>query len=210
MRTHGSTPIANDNILIDQGSTTKLGYYSRTDGTNTVYLVKQVDDEPFQPTYIIIAQAIPLSTANSHILAVMAGASLKVLVRRITVTQVANANAIAQTSMRLFRLSTAGSGGGALTPALYDTADAAAGATALTLNSSKGTETTQVSQRRWLIHTTATTIGLLPLVWDFRGLRTKGLVIPTGTSNGLALKNVSSDTTATVDVEMEIAESPYS
>lgn len=198
-------------ISVDPGTTTKLGTFQRSDGTNTIEVYKQVLDEPFAATYIVVATGIALATANSHLLQIMAGASLKVIVRRISVYQAANATTSQQVQMRLFRLTSAGTGGGAITPALYDPADAASGAAAMTLPSSKGTESTQVSQRRGFISTAVASVAINPVFeYDFSDLRHKGLVIAAGTSNGIALKNVSSDAAGTVDIEAEFSELPYS
>lgn len=188
------------------GSDYKQWFVSRTDGSDTVLAPLGVEAEPEIATYVIQFAGIALSTANSHICQVMAGASLRVGIRRIVLWQVANATSIALFQYRLFRLTSAGTGGSSITPAAHDPAESAAGATAMTLPSAKGTESTQVGHGRHLIHTTATTIGLPPQTWDFTKLRTKALWIAAGTSNGVALKNISSDSTATVDGFIEIVE----
>lgn len=188
------------------GSDYKQWMVQRTDGSDTVLAPLGVEAEPEIATYVIQFAGIAISVANSHVCQVMAGASLRVGIRRIEIWQVANANAIALAQYRLFRLTSAGTGGSSITPAAYDPAESAAGATAMTLPSAKGTESTQVGHGRHLIHTTATTVGLVRQVWDFTKLRTKALWIASGTSNGVALKNISSDSTATVDGFIEIVE----
>lgn len=190
----------------DEGADLKRHAVQRTDGADTVLQFYGVDAEPETATYTIPFAGIALATANSHVCQVMAGASLRVGIKRITLWQVANATGIALMQYRLYRLSTAGTGGSAITPAPVDPADAAAGATAMTLPSSKGTEGTLLEHGRHLIHTTATTIGLVKHVWDFSGLRHKCLWIAAGTSNGIALKNIGSDASATVDGTIDIVE----
>lgn len=193
-------------VGVDEGADRKLHAIQRTDGADTVYSPYSVEAEPEIATYVIPFAGIAVSTANSHVCQVMAGASLRVGIRRIRLWQVANATGIAKLQFRLFRLTTAGTGGTGLTPALVDPGDSAAGAAAMTLPSSKGTEGTMLDHGRHLIHTTATTIGLQDYLWDFRGLRTKCLWVAAGTSNGLAVKNIGSDASATYDGWIEIVE----
>ena len=188
------------------GSDYKQWFVSRTDGSDTVLAPFGVEAEPEIATYVVQFAGIALVTANSHICQVMAGSSLRVGIRRIVLWQVANATSTALAQYRLFRLTSAGTGGSSITPAALDPAESASGATAMTLPTAKGTEGTQVGHGRHLIHTTATTVGLTPLVWDFTRLRTKALWIASGTSNGIALKNISSDASATVDGFIELVE----
>jgi len=189
------------------GSDYKLHAVQRTDGADTVVQPYSHLAEPETASYRIIFAGIALATANSHICQVMAGASLRVGIKRIRIWQVANATSIARFQYRLYRLTTAGTGGSSVTPAALDPADSAAGAAAMTLPSSKGTESTLVDHGRHLVHTTATTVGLVEQSWDFSQLRDKCLWIASGTSNGLALKAISSDASATVDGVIDIVES---
>lgn len=202
--------MATSYVLIDEGADRKIRHFQRTDGSDTVEEQMVALTEPILASYVIQFAGIAVSTANSHVCQVMAGASLRVGIRRIRIWQVANATGIARLQWRLFRLTTAGTGGSSITPAPSDPADSASGATAMTLPSSKGTEGTQVSHKRTLIHTTATTVGLPDeFVWDFSQLRTKARWIAAGTSNGVALKNIGSDASATFDGEIEIVEAGW-
>src|SRR3989304_5291143 len=79
------------------------------------------------------------ATANSHLLQIMAPASLKVRVRRIEMWQTAMVTAALLMQTALYRLTTAGTGGTSVTPQALDPTDTP-GATAMTLPSSKGTE----------------------------------------------------------------------
>lgn len=190
------------------GSDYKRWAVQRTDGADTVLAFMGVEAEPEIATYrISTASALALSTANSHLLQVMAGASLRVGIKRITVYQAVNAAAIGINQWAIYRLTTAGTGGGSVTPAALDPADAAAGAAPMTLPSSKGTESTLIEYRHVTLHTTAATVGLNPLAeFDFTTLRGKALWIAAGTSNGIAVKNITSDASATVRIVAEFVE----
>lgn len=190
------------------GSDYKLWAVQRTDGADTVIAPHYVEAEPEIASYRVnTTAAVALSTANSHLLQVMAGASLRVGIRRITVYQAVNATATATNQWGIYRLTTAGTGGTSITPAALDPADSASGATAMTLPSSKGTESTLVEYRHALLHATVATVGIgVAAVFDFTNMRTKALWIAAGTSNGIALKNISSDAAGTVRIVAELVE----
>lgn len=191
------------------GSDYNLHVVSRTESATTVLQPLYVEGEPELAAYTIsTATAIALSTANEHLLQVMAGASLRVGIRAIRVFQVDAAASTGLDAFALYRLTTAGTGGTSITPVALDPADSAAGAAAMTRPTSKGTEGSLVRYRNGLVHATATSIGLNPIIeWDFTMLRTKCLWIAAGTSNGVAVKNLASDASATVRVEVDLVES---
>ena len=179
------------NIQITQGSGTRLATSSYTEGAVTVHDEKMLLGETYLPTYTIPSSA-SIATADSHVCQVMAGASLKVRIRRIEIFQSVLATTAALGSWSVFRLTTAGTGGGAVTPAPLDTTDAASGATAMTLPTAKGTETTRIVLAQVYYMQTAgasSTLAQPILVFDFDRPRSKPLIIPTGTTNGIALKN---------------------
>lgn len=194
-----------------EGTGRKAGSVQGLDGGgNTVDSPVFVLDEPFLATYSIGTNtALSTATANSHLLEIMAGASLHVWVRRLVVTQRAAAGATAVCTFGLYRLSTAGTGGTSLTPAPHDPADTA-GCTAMALPSSKGTETTLLQpQTGSLWSAIPATDDMRVVGWDFTTRRSKGLRIPAGTSNGLCLKNLDAVASATVVVYAEVCESDY-
>lgn len=194
-------------ISFDEGTTRKVRAFQRTDGSDTVEEWLYARSESIFDTYAITALAVAGATANSHLLQIMAGASLRVGIKRITINQVAAATAVANFPFDLYRLSTAGTGGSALTPAPLDPASAASGATAMTLASSKGTETTLLGRHRGAISTTATTVGLNPVLdLRFGDNGQKPLYIAAGASNGLCIKNTAADATATFDIYVELIE----
>jgi hypothetical protein len=159
-------------------------------------------------SYTVTAPAISAATLNDHMLEIMAGASLNVRIRRIIITQNAAAAAVGGLALRLFRLTTAGTGGGAVTPSKLDNADGAAGATAMTLPTAKGTEAVQV----WGESLYAAT-GAIPMTRNrFEWLQvpnSKPIIIPAGTANGLAIKNATAVATATWDITVEFVETNF-
>lgn len=195
-------------IGVDEGADVKRHAVQRTDGADTVFQPYSVEAEPEIASYRIASgSAASTATSNSHLIQIMAGASLRVCVRRITVYQAGNAASTGADQFAIYRLTSAGTGGTSLTPAPLDPADSAAGATAMLLPTSKGTESTLIEYRQVILHATEATVGLNPIaVFEFERERTKGLWIAAGTSNGIALKNVTSDASASVRIVAEIVE----
>lgn len=192
-------------------ATRKTRTVQRTDGADTVEEWLQSDSEPFLATYTACnTTAIAVTTANSHLFELMAGASLLVGIRRIVVSQIVAATASTQCLFELRRLSTAGTGGTAITPSPHLAADGASGATFMTLASSKGTEGVSLGEYVRLLHQTIATVGINPVLeLDFTRSRSKALWIAAGTSNGIALKNVTAVSPATVHISCEFVEASW-
>jgi hypothetical protein len=197
-------------FLDSLSATRKFHTIQRSNGTDTVEQYVQLLGEAHLLTYTIVTGAVGVVGANSHPLEIMAGSTYRVGVQWIYVTQAVNATSTQQIQWQVFRLNSAGTGGGAVTPGPTDPADAASGATAMTLPTVKGTETGQIWNDTKLVHATIATVGINSpgLMIDFRGLRHKALWIAAGTSNGVALKNVTSDAACTVRIMACIVESP--
>jgi hypothetical protein len=199
-------------VSFDEGTTKKVRTFQRTDGGDTVYEWMYSESEPPLDAYTVTALNIAGVTANSHLLQVMAGASLRVGIRRITIYQYGAANATRQVRFGVYRLSTAGTGGSAITPDPLDPASAASGATAATLPSSKGTEGVDVGGlHNAIIQSTITNQTANPLLdLDFGLGRERPLWIAAGASNGIALKNLVADSTATYDIFLRFVEAGWS
>lgn len=198
-------------VQVTEGSGKKLHTWSRTVGANTVEDEVTLPGEHFLATYSITSGSVALATANSHVLQIMAGASLYVRIRRIWITQGSNMTTAARAGFQLIRLTTAGSGGSAITPRPFDTGDAAAGFTAQTLPGVKGTEGVTLFERRInllsALSTTATT-GDQPF-WEQNPF-TKPIIIPTGAANGICLKYTgANDASGTLNVHVELVETSY-
>lgn len=196
-------------FLDSLSATRKFHTNQRSNGTDTVEEYVQGISEPYLTTYTIsVTTAISTATANSHLLQIMAGASSRVCLRRLYVTQMVNGTT--QTNQwSLHRLSTAGTGGTVYTPAANDPADAASGATAMTLPTVKGAEGVAIGTFAILTHATAATVGLNPIYFrDWALERTKGIWIAAGAANGIALKNITASASTTVHITAVIVESP--
>lgn len=195
--------------------TVKMHSFNRTIGANSVEDEVTLNGEPYLASYVIsTSTAASTATAASHLLQIMAGASLHVYVRRIRVYQFAVATTAAIVTLQLFRLSSAGTGGTAFTPAILDGNDSASGATSMSLPTVKGTEGTLVGiAASQFIQTVPTGgNGMAPLLaeWDFdKLLRSKAIRIPAGTANGLAIKNPTAVAGASVVVEAQISEATF-
>jgi hypothetical protein len=160
---------------------------------------------PYLATYTVTAEGVSVATSSDHLLEVMAGGSLHVRVERVEIKQVANANALTMAKIRVYRLTSAGTGGSALTPAPHDAADGASGATAMTIPAANGTEGT-------LLHTidlplrVAIVASELPYIWT-PPTGIKPWLIAAGVTNGLAFKIVTGvATTPTVTLNVTLTE----
>lgn len=200
-------------LSVTPGSGLRLATNSYTEGAVTVHDQKAIIGEPYLPEYRILAASVSTATLDSHVLQIMAGASLNLYVRRIRVYQGTLATTAVLARFDIARLTTAGTGGTALTPAPFDTTDAAAGATGMTLPTVKGTEGTVVELATGYFAQTilATAVPNQALLydWDFGGLRQKAIRIPAGAANGLAVKNRTAVAGAAVMVVIEFTEASF-
>lgn len=205
--------MAESTIEVTAGSGTKIHAWSRTVGANTVLDEVTLPGEYHGATYTVSASGMSTATASSHLLQIMAGSSLNVYIRRIRIEQLANATTAALNSYLLIRLSSAGTGGTSLTPAPLDTSDSASGATAMTLPSAKGTETTEIRRETLVMRQAFLTTATQPeetITWEWLPTHgVKALRIPAGTSNGICVKNGSAVAAGTVIVYVEFVELSY-
>jgi hypothetical protein len=198
-----------------EGSGKKAHTFQRTIGANTVEDEVIIQGEQSLATYSLVTTTPPaVATAASHLLQIMAGASLNVYVRRIRVWQFTAATAAAFASLQLFRLTTAGTGGITVVTQAFDNADPAPGATGMTLPTVKGSESLNpvgivVVQYVQTIPTGGPGYGALLGEFDFDLLRTKALKISAGVANGIAVKNIAATAGASVVVEAVISEANY-
>jgi hypothetical protein len=177
-------------VQVSEGVGKKLHTWQRTVGANNVDDEFVIPGEYPLPGYCFGGTA-SVATSADHLFQLMAGASLKVRLRYFRIEQSANATAASIIALTLFRLTTAGTGGTALTPRPFDTADAAAGATAMTLPTAKGTEGVDLGPRTVLAlrQTVATAGAQVDDVWEwYQKPGMPPIIIPAGTANGLAVK----------------------
>jgi len=204
--------MANSYVSFDEGTARKVRTFQRTDdAANTVEEWMYATSEPVLPAYTVTATNIAGVTADSHIMQVMAGADDRVGIRRVTIYQNAAASTTRQARLQLVRLSTAGTGGSAITPDPLDPASAASGATAATLPSSKGTETVDPGGIHSAVVQSTITDQLNSPLFDieFGNDRERALWVAAGTSNGIAIKNLVADNTVTYDVFVRFVEAGW-
>lgn len=193
-------------VNVTEGSGKKLHAFDRTIGANTVLDEVVLLGEPYLAHYTVTASNVSTATVNDHLVAIQAGANNKVRIRRIRIYQQALAGAAATLRVTVHRLTAAGSGGGAVTPAPFDTADSAAEATAATLNSVKGTEGAALFQMSMPL------AAATPIPDGIEWLQVPGvkpIVIPAGTANGVAIKVTAAVATATVNLFVDLTESSF-
>jgi len=203
-------------VQVTEGSGKLLHTFQRTIGANTVEDEVLITGENYLASYICNlgngGAAVSTATANSHLVQVMAGATLKVRVRRIELWQSVMATTAAIGTIGIYRLTTAGTGGTVQAVSALDTSDAAAGATCMSLPTAKGTETTPIAFGTvdWMQTVTASNPFAQPVfVLDFDRPRSKPLIIPAGAANGIAVKCITAVAAATVWVNVFIDESNF-
>lgn len=162
-------------------------------------------------SYTVVFEGVSSATAADHIVQIMAGTTNYVRIRRIRFWQEGSAAAAAQRRFQILRLTTAGTGGSAITPAKHDNGDSAAGATAMTLPTVKGTESTLTLTSGLVLHQAVLTTATQPenvQEW-VQSPNSKPLIIPAGTSNGICLKTVTGNTSATLAGIIEFVETAW-
>ena len=195
------------NIQITQGSGTRLATNSYSEGGQTVHDEKFIPGEYPYPTYTAMSLNVSLATADSHLLQLMAGSSLKVRVRRIHIHQRALGGSAVVGAFDVYRVSSAGTGGSSPgAPGSFESSDSASGATQMTLPSSKGTEGAHLMRLTLTIIQSGTQTG--SEAWE-QHPGEKPIIIPAGTSNGIVIKNVANVATATADVIIEFVETAF-
>lgn len=204
--------MADTSFAVTAGSGTNLHTVTTSIGGSTVHdqVIKQ--GEAYLATYTI-SSSMSTATAASHLLQVMAGSTLNVYIRRIVITQYLVAATAAMARLQIYRLTTAGTGGGSVTPSPLDTTDSASGATAMTLPTAKGTEGAEL-WRTGAAFIQTVGAGTFPGAtiladWDFERMRTKGIRIPAGTANGIAVKNVDAVASGGVNVTVLLSEANF-
>ena len=199
-------------IQVTEGTGKKIHTSSRLVGANTVEDAYQLPGEYPGATYMVGSGAVSAAVSNDHVLAIWAGASSPVRIRRITIYHGnPTANAQVHALISIMRLTTAGSGGTAVTPVKYDPGSAAAGATARTLPTGKGTETDVLRRLRLMTFNAAAATGSGEpsyVEWE-QHPGGSPIIIPAGVANGIALKIGGSYTGLTLDINVEFVELGY-
>lgn len=194
-------------VQVTEGSGKKLHTNQRAIGANTVEDEVVVLGESYLPTYSVNTLAT-MATAGDHLLALMAGASLNLRIRRIYIEQFALATTSDTVRINVSRLTSAGSGGTVVTPTRFNLGDPAAGATCRSLPSTKGTEIDALI-RLSLGLASADPIGPTAR-YEWRSQQgAQPIIVPAGAANGLCLINVVAAASASVNVGIEFDESSF-
>jgi len=198
---------------VTPGTGSNIAATSYTDeNAHTVLDQKVILGEQYLSTFDANAIGINASTSASHILQIMAGSSLDVRIRRITVWQSAVATTAAISDLAILRLTSAGTGGTVVTPTTLVPSDTTT-SSARTLPSSKGSEGAIIMQPTLTYTQTVPVSGpgnaMLLFDYDWDALRAKPLIIGAGTSNGLALKIITGVAGATLNVTVTYSESVF-
>jgi len=199
-------------VQVNEGVGKKFHTINRTIGANSVEEQVVIGGDPFVAGYVLSFDAALLTTANSHVIELMAGGTLNTYVRRISLYQLVVATTVAMCQFNLYRLTTAGTGGTSFTPVQLDTSDAAAGSSGMTLATTKGTEGNPLSRRTaWLGQTLgASAQWAQPIVeWRFDVPGVKPIRIGAGTAIGIAVKNITAVAAASVVGEIWFTEQNY-
>lgn len=195
------------------GSGKKSHSFDRTIGGNVVHDSVAVAGEQYLASYVVGHEALAsTATLDSHLLQLMAGAALNLRVRRIEIYMGALATAATLMNVAVVRLTTAGTGGTAQTARALDPSDAAAGASAMSLPTAKGTEGVRLAwSNPYMLQTVAASSQLVQPIacWDFDRIHGKPLIVPAGTSNGIAVKNLSAVAGASVLVAVYFDEANF-
>lgn len=200
--------MAESYVQVTEGIGKKLHSYQRTIGDNDVQDEVVLLGEPYLASYSAFAGGVSVATSTSHLMAIAAGSSLNLYIRRIRVRQAGAADAATPLAFDVMRLTTAFSGGTAVTPTPFDPNDAAAGATVQTLPSSKGTTGVTFMRRRVLMGASVNTTPDNEVVWE-QHPRSKPIIITAGTTHGIALVSQSTIASATIDIVVEFDEANF-
>lgn len=190
------------------GAGGKLHSFTRTIGANTVDEETMLLGEVYLPSYTVASSSIPTTTANSHMLEIMAGSSNIVRIRKILVTQNGAPSGVSAFPLQLFRLTTAGTGGSVISPNAMAPSDGAAGATCMGLPTVKGTEGVLLWAETIWLGTAAIPVATNRLLWQ-QELHFKPFSIAAGTSNGICVKNSGGLATSTLDITVIFSESSF-
>lgn len=202
--------MAENIVQVTEGSGKKLHTWDTTIGANLVQDEFVLPGEYPYPTYSV---SNSVSTATvTHPLEIMAGATNKVRIRRIRVEQSANATAAGTLTVSLIRLISAGTGGTAFTPTKFDSAAAAAGATAMFTPTVNGAESGNELIRTVLLlrQAISATQSQPDDAWEWvQSPNGQPIIIPAGITNGLAIKIAAVAAGASLAVYAEFVETSF-
>lgn len=153
--------------------------------------------EPILPTYTAAASSVATTTSAAHLFFIQGDGTLYTRINWFEVAQQTMGTA-AVAEIRLYRTTTAGSGGGAISCYPTDGADTSPYAgTAQTLPSSKGTEGVLLHQFRLPLVASTPTLGTYR--WERQNYE-KPIIIAPATTNGICWKIITGIATDTLNI----------
>lgn len=192
-----------------EGSGKKSHTWNKTIGANSVEDEFVLPGEFPGASYRATGQGADVATTGNDVFQVMAGSTLVVYIRAIRIWQAGLSAAANTLALDLQRVTTAGTGGTAVTPRPFDSTAAASGATAASSvpNATKGTAGVLFGRYRIAMASAQPTNSNGPyLVYEAKTILTS-LRIPAGTTNGISLRVVGGiTTTPTIDWECDLVE----
>jgi hypothetical protein len=199
--------VATSLIAFTDGSGKNWESFQRTRNSTAYENMVVIPGEPAQPTFTALASSIVTTTGASHLIMLQADGTLYTRIKRIMVEQVVGATTATLAQLQIVRVSTAGTGGSAITARGLDAADSYGG-TIATLPTVKGTEGNILLQKRLQLLTTAqvaaTTVN--PNSWEWQAMPNHGkkaITIGPTSTDGIVLKIVTGIATSTVDITLE-------
>lgn len=194
-------------VQVNEGTGKKLHSVDRTVGANIVHDSVTVPGEPYRATYSVSVTGVSTGTSGGRLLSIFAGATLPVRLWYLRVSQLALAGAAARADLVIQRITALGTAGTVANITRHDNADPANAFTAESLH--QGSSLTGALWRQGFTLSAAAPITAPDVELDLRGGHNKPLVIPAGTSNGLALVIVTGIATSTVNIHAIVDEGNY-
>lgn len=195
-------------LAVTPGSGLNLRTNSRTVSALTVHEQAMLAAEGNAATYTAIARAVSTATAASHLLALQGDGTNYGRIRRITIRQALAPGAAATADIRVFRTSTAGTGGTSISCRPFDAADTNPyGGDARSLPAAAGTVGDQLLQFRLGLNTGTNLTNAVE--WTAHGGNTKPIIFGSAVTSGIAVRIETGIATSTVDVEIEFVVTSY-
>jgi hypothetical protein len=200
--------MAESYINLTEGAGKKAHTFGRTIGANNVEDEVVVPGEPYLASYVVQSTNLSIATGVSRLLSLNAGSSLIVRVHRIMVQTHTLAGTNTREIFLVSRLTSAASGGTAITPRLLDPSDPAAGATAMAAPTG-GTVGAELWRFPFALFSASAAGQQEPWYEWVASPNRKPIIIPAGTANGIVVQNLNSVATATVSISVWFDESNF-
>lgn len=167
--------------------------------------------EPIEQTYTFTAQSVATTTSASHLAILQADGSNYLRINWFEVEQQTLAGAAAIAEIRVYRTTTAGTGGTSISCYPVDGADTSPyGGVGMTLPTGKGTEGVLLYQCRLpLLAAVPTATGVSALRRWERHPYEKPWIAGTATTNGFAWKLITGIATSTVNITIGFTVTSY-